>query len=132
VAALRARLGAGLSVTIARSSVRLHGAVLARNLEPFVALVARLVREPALRGDDLSRAKRRIIDELRMLREDDHGLADRHLRALLFGDHAYGQPVGGTGASLRAIRRADVLEQHNSMVRRGALVFGAAGALRAE
>lgn len=126
-----ARLGARLSVTLSRSSVRLHGTVLARNLEPFVALVARLVREPAMRNDDLARAKRRILDELRMLREDDHGLADRHLRAFLFGDHVYGQPVGGTGASLRAIRRTDVLSHHARMVRRGALVFGAAGAIDA-
>ncbi len=126
-----ARLGARLSVTIARSSVRLHGTVLARNLEPFVALLARLIREPALRADELGRAKRRILDELRMLREDDHGLADRHLRAFFFGDHAYGQPVGGTGASLRAIRRVDVVAQHARMIRRGGLVFGAAGAIDA-
>ncbi|MCB9620680.1 MAG: insulinase family protein [Sandaracinus sp.] len=124
-----ARLGGRLSVSISRSSVRLHGAVLARNLEPFVALVAQLVREPALRSDDLARAKRRILDELRMLREDDHGLADRHLRSLLFRDHAYGAPVGGTGASLRAIKRADVLEHHARMVRRGSLVLGASGAI---
>lgn len=126
-----ARLGARLSVSLSRSSVRLHGTVLARNLEPFVALVAQLVREPALRNDDLARAKRRILDELRMLREDDHGLADRHLRGFLFGDHLYGQPVGGTGASLRSIRRADVVAHHTRMVRRGALVFGAAGAIDA-
>lgn len=124
-----ALLGGRLSVTIARSSIRLHGSVLARNLEPFVALVARLVREPALRTGDLARAKRRIADELRAVRDDDGALADRHLRRLLFGDHPYGLPVGGTLASIRAIRRDDVVAQHARAVHRGAFVFGAAGAV---
>ena len=107
-----AALGGRLSVTIGREALTLHGSVLARNVEPFVALVAQLLREPAFRGRDLARAKRRIKAGLLALRDDDHALASRHLRRLAFGTHPYGAAPGGTHASIGRITRADVVAHH--------------------
>ncbi|MEM9074244.1 MAG: pitrilysin family protein [Myxococcota bacterium] len=124
-----AELGARLSVTISRSALALQGSVLARNVEPFVALVASLLREPAFRGSDLSRAKRRIKASLLALRDDDYGLASRHLQRHIFGEHPYSRPSGGTHASIGRLRRADLLAQHEQLWCAGNLTLGAAGAI---
>ena len=44
-----AGLGARLHVSTARRSLRISGSVLTRQLEPFFALLTRLLRDPALR-----------------------------------------------------------------------------------
>lgn len=127
-----AAMGARLSVSVGREVVRLGGTVLARNLEPFVMLLAGLLAEPAIRGADLAREKRRIRDDLFDLREDDGSLASRQFRAHLFGVHPYARPIGGTLKSVGKIRRADVLELHARTCRQGNLLFGAAGAVDVE
>ncbi|HJL01628.1 MAG TPA: pitrilysin family protein [Polyangiaceae bacterium LLY-WYZ-15_(1-7)] len=126
------RLGARLSVTVSRSATRFHGTVLARNLEPFVELLAGLIRRPAFRGSDLARAKRRIRHDLRALREDDYGLAERHLRRAFFPGHPFGRPVGGTEASIASLKRPQIVAHHAATVRARNLVFGAAGAIDAD
>lgn len=124
-----ARLGARLSITISREIVGVHASVLARNVEPLVALVAELLFEPAFRNADLARAKRRIRANLISLRDDDHALASRHLNAFLFGDHPYGRPTGGTHASVGRIRRGDLQARHQELWTKGNVLFGAAGAI---
>ena len=122
------RLGARLSITLGQHSVRVQATALARNFDPVVALVARLLREPAFRGADLARAKRRIRAGLHALQDDDHGLADRHLRRVLHPGHALGQPVGGTARSMRAIGRQALVDRHAQLFVRERLQFGVAGA----
>ncbi len=124
-----AALGGRLAVTIGREALTLHGSVLARNVEPFVALVAELLRAPAFRGRDLARAKRRIKANLAALADDDHGLASRHLRGLVFGEHPYGRPLGGTHDSIGRITRADLIAHHERSWRAAHIRLGAAGAI---
>lgn len=124
-----AALGARLAVSIGREALTIHGSVLARNVEPFVALVAELLRAPAFRQRDLARAKRRIKANLVALRDDDYALASRHLRALVFGEHPYGRPPGGTHASIGRITRADLLAHHARTWRAAHVSVGAAGAI---
>lgn len=124
-----ARLGARVSITISREVVGVHASVLARNVEPLIALLAEMLFEPAFRNQDLARAKRRIRSNLISLRDDDHALASRHLNAFLFDGHPYGRPTGGTHASLGRIRRADLVERHREIWTKGNVLFGAAGAI---
>ncbi len=124
-----AALGGRLAVTIGREALTIHGSVLARNVEPFVALVAELLRQPAFRQRDLARAKRRIKANLVGLRDDDYGLASRHLRELVFEGHPYGRPPGGTHTSIGRITQADLINHHQRTWRATHVSFGAAGAI---
>lgn len=124
-----ARLGARVSFTISREIVGVQASVLARNIEPLVALLAELLFEPAFRNADLARAKRRIRANLVSLQDDDHALASRHLSRLLFNGHLYGRPTGGTHASMGKIRRSDLIDRHAEMWTKGNLLIGAAGAI---
>ena len=122
-----ARLGARFGGSVSHSAMRFGGTVLARNLEPFFALLSRLVSRPALRHADIERSRREMLAELVALRDADRALGVRALQRALFGRHRYGRPVGGTERSLRGIDRSALLERHAALTRRGNLVVGLAG-----
>lgn len=122
-----ARLGARLAMEVAPSYVRLHGTVLRRNLDGFVALLARLVLAPAFRAADLAHAVRETRSELVAARDDDAFLAARRFRGFLFGDHPYGRTLTGTSASLRGVRRGELAARHGASLVRGNVAFGFAG-----
>ncbi len=124
-----ARLGGRLALGITRESIELQGTVLAEHAPAFASLVGRLLAAPAFRARDLARAKREIRAELADVRDDDPSLAARHLRDLAFGDHPYGAPTGGTVASLRRVRREDLVEAHARFLGTGGRIVGAAGPL---
>lgn len=124
-----ARLGASLSVETTPSYVRFHGVVIKRNVQPFVALLAELLREPAFRSADLSHVKRETVSDIVSARDNDRALAVRHFRRFLFEDHPYGRSVVGTRSSVRSIRRSDVVAHHEAHYRARNLIIGAAGDL---
>lgn len=122
-----AELGASLSVEAGTSYVRFHGMVIRRNLEPFMALLASLVRQPAFRAKDLAHLKRETLSDLVALRDNDRALGGRFYRQFLFGPHPYGRPVSGTPRSIKAIRRDDVVQHHQAHLTAGNLLLGVAG-----
>lgn len=120
-------LGSTLSASVNHEYVRFHGTVLRRNLEPYLRLLGSILTAPAMRADDFSRLKRRTLAELVQIRDHDRTLANRALRALLFGAHPYGRPLNGTLESTRALKRTEVREHHAALLRSRDLIFGAAG-----
>lgn len=124
-----ARLGARLGMEVSSSSVRIRAVVIRRNLEPFLELLATLLREPAFRPADLAQAKRETYADMISLRDNDRALAGRHLRRLLFADHPYGRSVVGSRTTVGAIRRDDVRENHETHLCGKNLIFGFAGDL---
>ncbi|MBO6939907.1 MAG: insulinase family protein [Deltaproteobacteria bacterium] len=127
-----ARLGGRLAITIGRNTVRLHGTVLARHLDPFVELLGELLCSPRFRETDLRREKRRVRSELDAVLDDDGSLAHRQLRRTIFGDHVVATPVGGTHASVGRIRRSAIAEMHAEALTGRRLLFGAAGDVDAQ
>ena len=125
-----ALLGGRMSVSASREALRVQCTVLARNLEPFLELVAGLIVEPALRDADFRRAKRRILAEIEDAEDDDSTIASHHLRDHLFGEHPYGRSIGGTRASIRRITRASLMEAHQKKLVRSQLLFAVAGATK--
>lgn len=127
-----AALGARLSIETSRGLLRVHGTVIRRNLEPFVALFAQLLRAPAFRRADLDQVRREAIADLRASRDDDATLVSRGFRQHLFGEHAYGRSIIGTPASLGALKRRDLVDRWQAIFKRNSLVFGASGDVRAD
>lgn len=125
-----ALLGGRMSVSASREALRVQCTVLARNLEPFLELVASLIVEPALRNADFRRAKRRIIAEIEDAEDDDSTVASHHLRDHLFGEHPYARSIGGTRSSVRRITRSSLIEAHQKKLVRSQLLFAVAGATK--
>ncbi|MDH5491794.1 MAG: insulinase family protein, partial [Myxococcales bacterium] len=122
-----ARLGARLSVETSPRSLRFRAIVLRRNLEPFFALLSRLLREPAFRPADLAYAKRETLSELLSIRDDDGALSSRWFRRELFADHLYSRSIMGSRASVRSIRRQDLLDHWQARFVSSNLLLAVAG-----
>jgi zinc protease len=120
-------LGATLDVETDADSVRLVGHVLARNLDPFLAILADIVVRPQLDPAELSRTLREIAAQIDESRNDDQALCARFFVRNLYGDHPYGRPAEGTRASLEALTEAEVAAHFRKLFVGRNLVFAAAG-----
>lgn len=120
-------LGGSLGAAIGSHSVRFSGSVIRRNLEPYLALVGRMLGEPGLRAKDLARQKRKNEAELIELRDHDRALAARAFRRHLFGAHPYGRPATGTLETVGRFTQADVRGHLERLVTTGNAIVGVAG-----
>ena len=122
-------LGARLSSSVSREAVRITATVLSRNLRPLLAMVGRMLRDPAFRRKDLQLVRRQIEAELAANYDDDAALAYMAHRRLLYGAHPYAEPVGGTIGGLRRVSQQRIKELHAAEFHHGNLLVGASGDL---
>jgi zinc protease len=120
-------LGAELSVDTSPSTVSMHAQVIARNLDPFVDLLAGLLASPTFPDDELARLKRETIGEIVEARDNDRVVAHKALQRTLFAEHPYGRNAGGTTPSVESIERKDVVAFYERHVVPANLVVGISG-----
>ena len=125
-------LGAEMTVDTSTSTVAIHAQVIARNLDPFVDLLARLLGTPTFPEDELERLKRETVAEIVEARDSDRVVAQKALQRTFFEGHPYGRNPGGTTRSVEAIARADVLAFYRRHVVKGNAVIGLSGAISPE
>jgi zinc protease len=120
-------LGATLEVETDPDSVRFIGHVLARNLDPFLAILADIVVRPQLEAGELSRTVREIAAQIDESKNDDQTLCMRFFTRNLYGDHPYGGAPDGTRASLEALGVAEVAAHYRKLFVGRNLVFAGSG-----
>lgn len=119
------RLGGELNVEVSHANLTLHAQVIARNLEPFVALVAEVLGEPAFAEDELERLRKKAVAELLEARDNDRSLAQIAFRSAMFGAHSYGRR--SHKASLLTISAQDIRAHYRAHCLRENVSFGFAG-----
>ncbi len=120
-------LGAEMAVDTSPSTVAVHVQVIARSLDEFVELLARLLATPTFPEDELGRLKRETVAEIIEARDNDRVLAQKALQQTLFDGHPYAHNSGGTTASVSAIQRDDVTAFYRRFLVQGNVVIGIAG-----
>jgi zinc protease len=125
-------LGAEMAVDSSPSTVAIHAQVIARNLDAFVELLARLLATPTFPDAELERLKRETVAEIIEARDNDRVVGQKAMQRTLFEGHAYGRSPEGTTKSVPAIRREDVVAFCRSYVVQGNLVIGIAGDVTAD
>ena len=120
-------LGAEMAVDTSPSTVAIHAQVIARNLDAFVDLVARMLSTSTFPEGELDRLKRESIAEIIESRDNDSVIARKALQRTLFDGHPYGRNAGGTTQSIAAISRSDVIEFCTRYVVKRNLVVGLSG-----
>ena len=120
-------LGAEMAVDTSPSTVAIHVQVIARNVDAFVDLLARLLATPTFPLQELERLKRETLAEIVEARDSDRSVAQKALQRTLFEGHPYGRNPGGTTAGVQAIGADDVLRFYRTFVVQGNAVVGIAG-----
>ena len=119
------RLDAGTNWNVATAGVR----VLAANLDEALDLLAEIVRRPTFPEEEVERARRNRLTDLLRRRDRPGVLASDHLYRLIYGDTTYGRPLLGTPASVRSLRRDDLVAFYQRHYRLGDATLLAAGDL---
>jgi zinc protease len=125
-------LGAEMAVDTSHSTVAIHAQVIARNLDPFVELIAKMLSAPTFPEDELGRLKRESVAEIVEARDNDRVVAQKAMQRTLFEGHPYGVSSGGTTQSVPTITREDVIGFYRRFVVKGNIVVGIAGDVTAE
>jgi zinc protease len=125
-------LGAELAVDTSHSTVAIHAQVIARNLEPFIDLLSRMLSTPTFPEDELARLKRESVAEIIEGRDNDRVVAQKAMQRTLYKGHSYGRSSGGTTESVPKITRDDVLAFYRRYVVRQNIVIGIAGDVKAD
>jgi zinc protease len=125
-------LGAEMAVDTSASTVGIHAQVIARNLDAFVDLLARLLGSPTFPEDELGKLTRESVAEIIEARDSDRVVAQKAMQRTLFEGHPYGRNPGGTIPGVEAIRRDDVLAFYRRFVVQSNVVVAIAGDLTAE
>ena len=108
-------LGTRLGGSTGTESAQLSLDVLSRNLDPALGILADVVRDPQFPEDEVAREKKRALDNLSQIEKNPNALARRLSRILAFGaDHPYGRPAQGLPASVKRIRRDDLVRFHRT------------------
>jgi len=113
---LGASLGAGASL----DGVKAYLSALRQNLDPSVALFAKMLREPRFDQKEIDRIKASWLAGIKQEKARPNGAAMRVLPPLLYGaGHAYAIPFSGSGteASIGALTRDDLVAFHRDWVR---------------
>jgi zinc protease len=110
-------LAAHLSVGDALETTSISLNSLKETLPQAVELVADVVMNPAFRPADLERVRGLRLTAIKRRRANPTGVAEDHMNKLLYGDHPWGQPDGGTFASIRGLKREDLIAFHRTWYR---------------
>ncbi len=126
------RLGAELGLDVGPSTISFHGQVIRRNVEPFVALLTRILGKPTFAEDEVARLRRESLAELVEARDSDRALANLAFRRALFAGHPYSRSAAGRPSSVEKLGRDDTVAAYAKHFVRGDLVIGFAGQISDE
>jgi predicted Zn-dependent peptidase len=105
--------GGSLDAEPAGEALLLHGQFLARDAALMLGLLADVLQRPRLDAAELEKLRARRIEFIKATKDSDpQSLIGHYGRALLFADHPYGAPVGGSEASLARIGPQDIEEYY--------------------
>ena len=124
------RLGAEIRPAVSRDRSAVLMTAMTPNLRPSLDLFADTIRNPAFAPAEVERLR---AQQLALIAEEltqPAGLARRALPPLIYGpEHPYGHPPSGTGrpASIKSVRREDLIRGHQTWIRPDTVTFFAVG-----
>ncbi len=110
------QMGAKLAVETRSESIIFRGAVLASQLDKFLALVTEIVTQPSFPETEIRKLKAENVSELLEELGEDSALESRNFQEFLFEGHPYGKPVNGKIKDVEAFTRAKAMAQYTRFV----------------
>ncbi|MDH3532050.1 MAG: insulinase family protein [Gammaproteobacteria bacterium] len=123
-----AAAGGSLSVSAELESLSVAAEFLARDADLMVELVADMLQRPKLDSGEMRRLRDRRINLIRAAKDGDpRRLIATYGKALLFGEHPYGNAINGDENSLQGISHRDVLAYYKNFVGADRLIIAVVG-----
>jgi len=110
-------LGANLSAGASLDNVTIQMSALTENLTASLDIYADIILDPAFPKEELERLRRNTLARIEQEKTRPVSMALRIMPRLLYGtDHAYSQPLTGSGttASIKAMTRDDLQTFHQT------------------
>jgi predicted Zn-dependent peptidase len=96
-------LGASYDLGADKECAEITLSFLAGDAEKILPILVEIVTEPRFDEKDFETRKARLLSELTQEREVPSAVIGGYFDKLVFGDHVYASPVGGTRAAVKAI-----------------------------
>ncbi|MEW6272329.1 MAG: pitrilysin family protein [Thermodesulfobacteriota bacterium] len=109
-------LGGSFGTGGASDWIGASAAVLSRDFETGVDLIARSLREPTFPPEEVERRRKETLGELEADEDQPGVVAQRAFRLALFGTAPYGHPLDGTPESVAKLTRDDVVAFHRDEI----------------
>ena len=123
-----ASVGGSIQTGTSTESISVSGSFLARDQKLMVELLADVLQRPRLEEAQFEALRDRYIEFIRAAKDSDRSsLTSIYGAASLFGAHPYGRPVGGSEASLAAIKHSDVQQYYRDHVGADRVIIAIAG-----
>lgn len=121
-------VGGELTARAELESLNVQAEFLSRDAGLMVELVADMLMRPTLDAEEMAKLRDRSINLIRAAKDSDpSALMPVYGSAFLFGAHPYGNPVGGSEASLSGITHEDLLEYYAGHVGGDRLIIAVVG-----
>ncbi|MGE4107865.1 MAG: M16 family metallopeptidase [Bacteriovoracia bacterium] len=121
------QIGASLGVETRAEAMILRGAVLAKNLDKFLELVAEVLTQPSFDRVEMTKLRNQKRSSYKEELGNDRATAQKKFERYLFRNHPYGNPPEGNGKEFDKITLADVQKHYDEIVRDQLLVIVGTG-----
>ncbi len=123
-----ASVGGELHAAADLESVSVSAEFMSKDAALMVELLRDMLRAPKLERGEFIKLRDRSINLIKAAKGGDPGdLMPAYANAFLFGKHPYGNPVGGSEASLQKMTHGDLLAYHSDMLGGDRLVIAVSG-----
>lgn len=123
-----ASVGGSIQTGTGTESISVSGSFLSRDQKLMVELLADVLQRPRLEDAQFESLRGRYIEFIRAAKDSDRAsLTSIYGAASLFGNHPYGRSVGGSEASLAAIKHSDVQQYYQDNVGADRVIIAVAG-----
>jgi predicted Zn-dependent peptidase len=121
-------VGGRLATSTGLEHITISGDFLARDAGLMVDLVSDMLLRPSLDETEFEKIRERSINFIRVAKDTNlNALLPVYGHAFLFGDHPYGNPVGGSETTLGNITHSDLLKFHEEQVGGDRLIVSISG-----
>lgn len=120
--------GGQLTARAGLENITISANFLARDTDLAIELLTDMLLRPSLDAAELDKLRGRAINFIRAAKDTNlNALLPIYGHAFLFGDHAYGNPVGGSETSLANITHEDVLDYYAQQLGGDRLIISVSG-----
>lgn len=101
-------LGASYFTNVDADVAQLSASFAKKDLDTIIPILKEILADPIFDENEFAKRKKRLMLELEQEKEFPEAVIKSYFNKFLFGDHGYGNPVGGTKGTVSTITNEDL------------------------